>query len=155
MKKALLIVLLALAAGFLSFQVSRGGRPFHAKDVLLDEMPELAWLRRDLKLTDAQFDRVAALHERYRPECVEMCDRIGAARGRVDDLLRRSKSVTPELESAMREFARVRADCRLAMLRHVYETAAELDEKQAARYLEALLPHLCETGPAGKADHAH
>lgn len=155
MRKALLIGLLALTAGVLSFQVTRGCRPVHSKDVLLDEMPELAWLRRDLKLTDTQFDRVAGLHERYRPECVEMCGRIESARGRVDELLRRSTSVTPELESAMRELERVRADCRLAMLRHVYETAAVLDDPQAARYLDALLPHLVETGPAGKAGHAH
>jgi hypothetical protein len=155
MRKAVLIALLALAAGVLSFQATRGCRPVRPQHALLDEMPELAWMRGELKLSDAQFARVAALHERYRPVCRDMCDRIETARARVDGLLRQSKSVTPELESAMREFARVRAECRLAMLRHVYETAAELDERQAARYLDALAPHLVESGPAGEAGHPH
>jgi len=155
MRKAVLIALLSLVAGILSFQGMRGCRPDLAKDVLLDDMPELAWLRQDLKLSEEQFRRVAELHERYRPQCVDMCQRIATARGRVDALLRGGHGVTPELEVAMHELARVRADCRLAMLRHLYETAAMLDDRQAARYLQALLPHVAESGSAAEAGHPH
>ncbi len=142
MKNGLLILLLALAAGTAAFWVTRSHQhPHDRQTVLLDSMPELAWLRTELNLTDAQFARACALHTAYRPQCVRMCRRIADARA---PLAHHARSITPELATAIRELARVRAECQEQMLDHLYQTAALLDGPQAALYLARVLPHALE-----------
>lgn len=140
MKKGLVILTLALFAGVLSFSLMRRHKMAEHRSVFLDAMPELAWVRNDLKLTGAQFAKVTELHAAYRPKCVEMCGRIAAAREKVDALAKESRDVSSELEAALREHAATQAECQQAMLKHMYETAATLDPDQAKRYLETMLP---------------
>jgi hypothetical protein len=140
MKKGLVILVLALVAGVLSFSLMRTHKMAEHRRVFLDAMPELGWVRDDLKLTDAQFAKVKELHAVYRPKCVEMCARIAAAREKVDALAKESRGVTPQLEAALREHAETQSECQQAMLKHMYETAATLDPDQAKRYLETMLP---------------
>ncbi len=144
MKKGLLIVALALVAGAVAFWSMRSSRMAGHHDVRLDSMPELAWVRSDLKLTDEQLAKVTQLHAAYRPKCVDMCDRIATARGKVEALAKAGRGVTPELQAALREHADTHAECQQAMLRHMYETAAALDPDQATRYLETMLPMALE-----------
>ncbi len=145
MKKGLLFLVLAIAAGVASFYITRTHQQSAQKEVLLDSLPELAWLRVDLKLTDDQFAKASALHLAYRPTCVTMCRNITEAQTRLDTLARSARGMTPELEAAIQEAARVHAQCRTKMLEHLYQTAALLDDKQAARYLETMLPHALDS----------
>lgn len=140
MKKAIFILAAALLAGVISFCIMRSRMIAHSRGNLLDSMPELAWVRTDLKLTDMQFAKVSDFHAAYRPKCVEMCHRISDAHEKMEELTRKGRMVTPELEAAIREHAVIHAECQQAMLKHLYETAAVLDEKQAARYLETMIP---------------
>ena len=149
MKKGLLILLLALAAGGAAFWLTRTHHPSDRQAVLLDSMPELAWLRGELKLSDSQFAQASALHTAYRPQCAVMCCRIAEAHARLETLAQGARSMTPELADAIREHARVRAECQQKMLDHLYQTARLLDDAQAARYLAKVLPHALETTPAG------
>jgi len=142
MKKAVLILTLALLAGVAAFCLMRHHKMAESHGgPLLDSMPELAWVRADLHLTDEQFAKVSDLHVAYRPKCVEMCRCMEQSRTKVEALSRKERTVTPELESAIGEHAEVSARCQRAMLKHIYDTAAVLDRNQADRYLNTMLPY--------------
>ena len=151
MKNGLLIILLALAAGGAAFWVTRTQQEAGHQQVLLDSMPELAWLKGDLNLTDEQFAKAIALHSAYRPQCVAMCARIAQARAKMEALARANHGMTPELAAAISDHARVQAECRQKMLDHLYQTAALMDAKQAARYLEKVLPLALNSDRSGAA----
>lgn len=152
MKKGLLILALALVAGALAFWSMRSFKMAKHHEVLLDSMPELVWIRTDLKLTDAQFAKVTELHAAYRPKCAAMCRRIAEARGKVDRQAKASRGMTPDLAAALREYAETHAECQRAMLVHLYETAATLEPDQAQRYLETMLPMAMDFSHGGSVD---
>jgi len=154
MKKGILILVLALMAGIAAFWFTRSHQQAAGGDALLDGIPELAWLRGELDLTDEQFDKAIELHIAYRPLCVEMCRRIADTHAKVEALARESREMSPELEQATLEHARVHAECQRKMLTHLYETAALMNERQAARYLEIVLPSALNP-PASPAAASH
>jgi hypothetical protein len=155
MKKVFTILVLALLAGVAAFCVMRSHKLAQQNPrVLLDSTPELAWLRADLKLTDQQFVRVSELHADYRPKCVELCHRIGAAHERLEAAARAHGTVSPELKAAIADHAKIHAECQEAMLEHIYNTAAALDEKQAAHYLDTMLPYALDFTHS-EPDNAH
>jgi hypothetical protein len=139
--RPILIVLVAVLAGILAYMGARlwPVAPSRA-GILLDEMNELSWLKKELALTDAQMEAVARLHHEYRPKCEEMCARIHEADGRLIGLAAGSRTITPELSAAIHEAARVRAECQKAMLVHLHQTAALLEPAQAEKYMAAMLP---------------
>lgn len=155
MKRGLMILVLALAAGAAAFVVARSHRQSAHTEVLLDNIPELAWLRTELKLSDAQFRQASDLHAAYRPVCAEMCRNISEAHARLEALAASGRGMTPELDDAIRHHARVHAECQKKMLEHLYQTAALLDDKQAARYLEAMIPHALDSSTTGGTSSCH
>jgi hypothetical protein len=106
----------------------------------------LAWMQQEFQLDDATFTKVQALHTAYAPTCADLCRAIARANSRVRDLTAQSRTMTPELADAIREAQLRQADCRTAMLRHIYETAALLPPEAATRYLSAVTGRLCEDG---------
>ncbi len=140
MKKGLLILAAAMMAGILAFFLSRGQPSPDPGTVLLDSLPELAWLRTDLKLTDAQYAKVGELHRAYRPVCAEMCRRIAEGEAAVAKLARAQGGMNDELSQAIDNHGRVIAACKRSMLEHLYQTASLMNERQARRYLEVTLP---------------
>ena len=149
MKKGLLILVMAVAAGVLAFYVTRSHPAAVRPAVLLDSMPELQWLRAELKLSDKQFAEASALHAAYRPKCVEMCRNIAAAHAKLESLSKSGRGMTPELEAAIRDHARVHAECQQRMLEHLYQTANLFDDDQAARYLATMVPHALDSTTSG------
>jgi predicted nuclease with TOPRIM domain len=146
MKRGLMVFLLAVVVGLTAFALRRGyeaGR--QATGIWLDSMPELAWIRNDLELSDEQFQEISALHRAYRPKCGDMCGRLTAAQERLEALAKGGARMTPELERALEEHAMLQMECRRAMMEHFYETAGHLRPDQAARYLETMLPHALGT----------
>jgi hypothetical protein len=145
MKKGLLILAIATIAGVMAFCLMRSHKAAAVGGPLLDSMPELAWVRTELKLTDEQFAKVSQLHLAYRPKCMEMCHRISEARGKLEELSGKDRKLTPELDAALVDYARIHAECQRAMLSHLYETAAVLDGNQASRYLETMVPYALDS----------
>src|SRR5258705_6441572 len=92
--------------------------------------PQLAWLKNEYHLTDAQFAQVAQLHDAYLPKCAEMCRRIDEQNAKVQQLLAATNAVSPEIKSALAEAARLRAECETAMLQHFYETSRAMPPDQ-------------------------
>lgn len=140
MKKGLLILAAAMMAGILAFFLSRGQRTAETGSVLLDSLPELAWLRTDLELADEQFSKVEKLHLDYRPVCAEMCRRIAESEAAVAKLAGTQGGMSNDLAQAIENHGRVIAACKRSMLEHLYQTASLMDERQARRYLEVTLP---------------
>ena len=140
MKKPLVILILALIAGFAAFGITRKHCTTANSNTLLDHLPELAWLKTELALSDAQFSKVAELHDSYRPVCEEMCRRIDDSRARLEAVALKSRSTDTELQKAIAEYERVRGECKMKMLEHLYQTAELMNEDQAERYLKAVLP---------------
>ena len=118
--------------------------------------PELAWLKSEYHLSDAQFAEVVRLHDAYKPKCAEMCRRIDEQNARVQKLLAATNTVTPEIKQALAEAAQLRAECESAMMQHFYEVSQAMPSDQGKRYLvwvqsETLLPgQMIPTKPAMK-----
>lgn len=142
MRRGLLWIIVAVLAGLAAFFMMRWhGRPGADHLAAGHGMPGLFWLRDELKLSDAQFAKVQALHEAYQPKCEQMCERIAASHERVAALTAAAKELTPELSAALKEHADVHLDCQRAMLGHLFETAAAMDAAQGRRYLDLVLPY--------------
>ena len=140
MKKPVIILILALIAGFVAFGITRKHCTTSNSNALLDQLPELGWLKSELKLSDTQFSKVAELHNAYRPVCKEMCSRIDESRARLEGVVLKNRSMNTELQQVTVEYERVRGECKMKMLEHLYQTAALMSEEQAGRYLKAVLP---------------
>jgi hypothetical protein len=141
MRRLLCVVAVALLAFLGAFWMTRYYSSAGYHTTILDSMPELTWLRNELRLTEEQFQKVAALHKEYRPECVQLCAKIDQAREKVRLAAEKGNELNPELAAALEEQARVHAECQRAMVGHIYKTAALMDHAQAERYRAATLPH--------------
>jgi recombinational DNA repair ATPase RecF len=156
MKKPWVIILCFLLAGTAAFCVMHFKKRVGQEGVLLDKMSELAWVRSELKVTDEQLARVAELHAAYRPKCVQMCYRIAESHEKLDRLTSQNQGMSEELRTAIREHAAIHAECQETMLEHLYQTAAQLDAKQADSYLKAMLPYALDfTHCESEAAHCH
>lgn len=140
MKKGIFTLIAALLAGILAFYLTREQVSPASHPVLLDSLPELNWLRTDLKLTDEQFSKVEKLHRDYRPECLSMCKRIAESKEAVARLANEQNGMSDDLAKAIENHGTVIAACQRSMLAHLYQTAALMDEQQARRYLDATIP---------------
>ena len=76
MKRSLLIILGGLLAAGIGYACIY--MPMMSSHRMHGEgpHPEMAWLKKEYKLTDYQFAQVARLHDEYLPKCAEMCRRI-------------------------------------------------------------------------------
>ena len=138
-----LIVIPVLAgAAFLVTRRMHMAEDVHAKpgrkEMVMSATPEggLLWLKSEYHLSDAEYERISAMHESYLPGCMERCKEIARVRTEFFTLIKQSKSVTPELKARLDESARLRARCSELMLAHFYEVAAAMPPEAATRYLE-------------------
>ena len=146
------ILLVAIAAGLGAFWLCTFFGTSDLRSVTADRDADLMWLRREFALTDVQFQRIQALHMAYALKCDLMCQRIMNANTALDAAISRNKQVTPEIQQAMGEVARVQQDCRQSMLAHVYEVSAQMSPSSAARYLQMMQQKIFQPGlPANTA----
>lgn len=147
MKRGLIILLLAVAASTAAFFITRNqcqcgaglDATTHDGETML---PELEWLHQELKLDDAQFEKVKALHLAYKPTCKAMCMKVMAARKKLSHLAAQGNLSSPEFDAALQEQAAVQVECQKALLRHLHQTAGVMSKSQARQYLDAMLPQV-------------
>ena len=135
MKKGGLILLLGLllgAAAFAGFYYL-GTAP--CRNMMQEPQPELAWLKKEFSLSDADFARVTAMHEAYMPQCAERCRVIEEQNMKLGELLAKDPAVTPAVESLLTERAKTRALCEAEMLKHFQEVSRAMPSEQGRRYL--------------------
>jgi predicted metalloendopeptidase len=105
------------------------------RTMLESATPELAWLKKEFRLSDPEFKRIAELHAAYLPHCAEMCRRIDAKNAELKELLSKSSTVTAEIESKLAETAQLRVECQKNMLRHFLEVSRSMPPEEGQRYL--------------------
>lgn len=151
MKRGQVVLVIALLLGAGMFLCARlmlrqapphrdhGPEPFVGEEG--NFLPELKWLRQTLHLNEAQFEKVKALHLAYRPLCENLCKRMLASDESLLATAKRKDAAEADVAAALRERADLRLECQRSMVAHVRETAACMDSKQAATYLEIVLPY--------------
>lgn len=149
MKRGHGIIIVAVLAAIIGFAITQWPRRdgMMAHTALQDgssRLPELEWLRHELKLTDAQFDKVAELHLAYRPTCEDLCAKVMTSHETLKKLADAGTQVSPELAAALQEQATLHVECQTALLTHLYQTAACLSPEQARVYLDAMLPQVID-----------
>jgi len=135
MNRSLVIVLAALVLGVALF----GGSYFagqRACVMTLDNpADDLAWLRTEFHLRDAEMARIRELHEGYKPRCAEMCAKIAAKKAELAALLNGATNVSPAAAQKLAEVAELRAQCQAQMLKHFAEVSHTMPPEQGRRYL--------------------
>jgi len=96
---------------------------------------DLAWLRHEFRLSDAELARIRQLHDGYLPKCGEMCDRIAAKKKEVENALTGATNVTDDAQQKLIELGVLRARCQAQMLQHFVEVSQAMPPEQGRRYL--------------------
>ena len=135
MKKGVFILLLGLAVAAAAYGCMYLVCTSPARHLEQSSQPELAWLKAEFNLRDAEFKRVSELHAAYLPQCAAMCRQVAAQNQRLKALLAASNQMTPEIEAAVAESARLRGQCQRNMLAHFYEVSRTMPPAQGRRYL--------------------
>jgi hypothetical protein len=153
MKKGALILLLGVlvAAAAFSGLYYLGTAP--CRVIMSQTQPELAWLKKEFRLSDAEFNRITKLHEAYRPQCAQRCLLIAEQNRRLEQLLAQTSSVTPEIQNLLAERAKTRADCEAEMLKHFLEVSRTMPPEQGRRYLEWVEQQSSLNGQAMEQSH--
>ena len=142
-KKGVFILIIGLLVGAAAYGCVYFACTSSARTLQGSNKPELAWLKDEFHLSDAEFKRVTDLHEAYLPQCAEMCRQIDAQSQRLKQLLSSTNEVTPEIEAAIAENARLRAECQSHMIKHFYEVSRSMPAEQGRRYLAWVQEKTC------------
>lgn len=139
MKRALLLAVVVIVAGLGSYGLTRLVAPPPPADE-----DQVAWLKREFKLTPEQAARIEKIHYAYIPVCSDHCALIVAARERL--------AAAPTSLDLQAEVARLEKFCSDATRAHVREVAAQMDARHARRFLELVEPRISRhdhEGPFG------
>ena len=107
----------------------------HSRSLEKSPEPELAWLKQEFHLGDAEFARISRMHESYMASCMERCHKIDLKNEELKQLLANTNAVTPEIQKTLAEAAQLRADCQKEMLQHFYDVSRTMPPEQGKRYL--------------------
>ena len=136
MKRATLILLIGLIAAAAAYGCIYFACTAPVRTLERSDKPELAWLKEEFHLSDSEFKRVSELHAAYLPQCQEMCRQIDAKNQQLEKLLAGATNMTPEIEAALADAARMRSECQTTMLRHFFEVSQTMPPEQGRRYLD-------------------
>lgn len=135
MNRSLIILIGALALGAAVF----GGSYFTSQHVctMCKAQPkdDIAWLREEFHLNDAEMAHIRQLHEGYMPKCAEMCAKIAAKKRELESALGDGTNITVEAQAKLNEVAELRARCQRQMLQHFVTVSQAMPPEQGQRYL--------------------
>lgn len=135
MRKPSVILLLGLIGCVAAFSLVYYVGTAASREILSQPQPELAWLKKEFNLGEAEYARIVALHEAYLPRCEERCRLIEEQNQKLKGLMAESATVTPEIQAVMEQRARMRADCEAEMLKHFIAVSQTMPPEQGRRYL--------------------
>jgi hypothetical protein len=135
MKKSGLILFLGLLLGTAAFAGFYYFGTASCRDMMHERQPELAWIKKEFNLSDAEFARIMTLHEAYLPQCAMRCRVIEEQNTKLKELLAKGATVTPEIQDLLVERAKTRAQCEAEMLKHFQEVSRAMPPEQGRRYL--------------------
>jgi hypothetical protein len=143
MKRGLVILALGLVVAILAFCCVYLMGTATPRALMQSAQPELAWLKHQFNLGDAEFNRIAELHAGYLPQCMERCRRIDELNDKLSTTLATATQVTPEIEKLLSERAQMRATCQSEMLKHFFEVSRTMPPEQGKRYLAWARDNTC------------
>ena len=135
MRRSLVILLAALLASAAIVGLSSAAAKRICARHLVPPGDDLAWFRREFRLSDAELQRIRQLHEGYLPKCRENCALIEAKKKELQAALDAGQGLTPDAEQKLGEVGALRAQCQAAMLRHFHEVSKAMPAEQGRRYL--------------------
>lgn len=144
MKRTLLILMLGLAGGFGAHfgrleMVDAARRPANLGE-------QLAWMKTSLKLSDAQWARIQALHEQSAPRLMQLAAQVEGMRGELEafEKTRQVEGRIDFLEFArfVDERRRLDRECASSTEQLVAESAKVMTPAQREQYLSLLEPAL-------------
>jgi hypothetical protein len=153
MKKSALILLLGLLVSTVAFSGFYYLGTASCREMMREPKPELAWLKKEFHLSDAEFTRISQMHAAYLPQCGERCLRIAEQDGRLQELLATATNMTPEIQNLLAERAKTRADCEAEMLKHFLAVSRTMPPEQGRRYLAWVETQSCLHGQAMEERH--
>ena len=135
MKKGAAILLVGVMLGTAGFTGFYYFGTAACRSMMREPQPELAWLKKEFKLSDKEFSRISRLHEAYLPQCKDRCLRIEQQNQRLQQLFATATNVTPEIQNLLADRARTRAECEAEMMKHFLEVSRTMPPEQGRRYL--------------------
>ena len=143
MRRGFLILGLGMIAAIASYYCIYLAGTTGPRTLLQSRQPELAWLKQEFKLSEAEFTRLSQLHDAYLPQCRERCRLIRQMNDRLGQLLATTSDLTPAIENALTERAKMRSECQTAMLKHFFEVSRAMPPEQGRRYLSWVQEQTC------------
>ena len=161
MNRSLFVLLGALALGSAIFAGAYVASQHTC--VMCQEQPQddLAWLRLEFHLSDAEMARIRQLHAGYLPQCAEMCAKIAAKKRELDSALGRGTNLTAEVQAKISELGELRKQCQSQMLQHFITVSQTMPPEQGQRYLAEMkrvtlgLHEQTEQDMSGETGHEH
>ena len=135
MRRPLLILAVLMLAGAAVFFAGQRLAAHWCEKHMARPDDDLAWLRLEFRLNDADLARVRQLHEGYLPKCREFCERIEARKRELQAVLAAGTNPPAALEQKLVEVGTLRAQCQAAMLQHFREVSQVMPPEQGRRYL--------------------
>ncbi|MBX3732883.1 MAG: hypothetical protein KF791_09840 [Verrucomicrobiae bacterium] len=135
MKRGLLILTLGVVGALVAYCCVYLTGTAKPRAMMQSPKPELAWLKQEFNLGDAEFKRISELHAGYLPQCKDRCRRINELNNKLSEVLISTTQVTPEIEKLLNERAQIRATCQSEMLKHFFEVSRTMPPEQGKRYL--------------------
>jgi hypothetical protein len=135
MRRPLIIVVFMLLAGATVFLTGHHLAAQWCVNYVARPTDDLAWLRLEFRLSDADLARVRELHDGYLPKCRDFCERIGAGNLELQAMLASGTNEPAAIERKLLEIGEHRARCQAAMLQHFQDVSRVMPLEQGRRYL--------------------
>ena len=136
MKRAMIILIGGLVAAMAGYCAIYFRGTSEQRQMLECPAPELAWLKKEFQIPDAEFDRITKLHEAYLPRCAEFCQRIAEKNAELHQLLASSNVDSIAVEQKLKEAGDLRVQCQQNMFNHFLEVSRQMSPEQGQRYLQ-------------------
>jgi hypothetical protein len=135
MKRSAVILLSGLALAVLAYAGMYRAGTADSCCMVESKTPELAWLKQEFHLSEAEFTRISQMHEQYLAGCAERCHRIDLKNEELARLLATTNTITAQIQQALADSAQLRAQCQAQMLQHFYDVSRTMPSEQGKRYL--------------------
>jgi Spy/CpxP family protein refolding chaperone len=136
MKRAVAIAIAGLVAAVASYCVLYHCGTKKHREMMQAPAPELAWLKKEFRLSDAEFDRITKLHEGYMPRCAELCRRIAHKNSELQQIISSTNVDAQAVEHKLKEAGDLRVECQKNMFNHFLEVSHQMPPEQGKRYLQ-------------------
>ena len=138
MRRPLIVFAAMLLAGAAAFLAGQRLAVQWCAQHMARPTDDLAWLRLEFRLNDAELARVRQLHNGYLPKCGEFCERIDVRKRELQAMLASGTNTSATLEQKLIEIGTLRAQCQAAMLQHFRDVSQVMPAEQGRRYLSEM-----------------